>query len=312
MRVVEAERVTNDAKKAEPETVIYDFGSNNGDDIPYYLLKADKVVAVEANPALARMIADRFPKEISSGRLVLENVAVTEEDDDEPIAFYVHRRHHVLSTVLKPQQSEEHNYDKILVPTIAAPILVAKHGLPFYIKIDLEGFDIIVLRALFQQGVRPHQISVEGHDAAALGMLAAMGGYKRFKIVRGYEIGRVIAEATITDRTGTDTAYRFPVHSAGPFGEDIRGPWLNSRDFFRVLQVEGLGWYDIHAQYGPEPGDFHVKIPLAKALKLSLKLAFPDNVSHYYRTRVKLRSLIRKLRPIVMWLQRRVMWLQRR
>jgi predicted O-methyltransferase YrrM len=32
--------------------IIYDFGSNNGDDIPYYLLKSDLVIAVEANPAL--------------------------------------------------------------------------------------------------------------------------------------------------------------------------------------------------------------------------------------------------------------------
>jgi hypothetical protein len=30
--------------------IIYDLGANNGDDIPYYLLKADTVVAVEANP----------------------------------------------------------------------------------------------------------------------------------------------------------------------------------------------------------------------------------------------------------------------
>lgn len=33
--------------------VIYDFGSKNGDDIPYYLEKPDLDVAVEANPILA-------------------------------------------------------------------------------------------------------------------------------------------------------------------------------------------------------------------------------------------------------------------
>ena len=30
--------------------IIYDFGSNNGCNLAYYLKKADKVVAVEANP----------------------------------------------------------------------------------------------------------------------------------------------------------------------------------------------------------------------------------------------------------------------
>jgi len=33
--------------------IIYDFGANTGNDIPYYLKKADVVVAVEANPRFA-------------------------------------------------------------------------------------------------------------------------------------------------------------------------------------------------------------------------------------------------------------------
>ncbi len=45
-------------------TIIYDLGANNGDDIPYYLRKADKVIAVEANPILSQEIEDRFPDDI--------------------------------------------------------------------------------------------------------------------------------------------------------------------------------------------------------------------------------------------------------
>jgi hypothetical protein len=41
------------------KTVIYDFGANNGDDIPYYLKKAELVVAVEANPSLCQKIEER-------------------------------------------------------------------------------------------------------------------------------------------------------------------------------------------------------------------------------------------------------------
>ena len=41
-----------DGKDTYNKKVIYDIGSNNGDDIPYYLMKCDKVVAVEANPLL--------------------------------------------------------------------------------------------------------------------------------------------------------------------------------------------------------------------------------------------------------------------
>ena len=51
--------------------VIYDFGSNNGDDIPYYLKKAEKVIAVEANPLLCKRIQDRFATEMLAGKLAV-------------------------------------------------------------------------------------------------------------------------------------------------------------------------------------------------------------------------------------------------
>jgi hypothetical protein len=57
--------------------IIYDFGANNGDDIPYYLMKADIVVAVEANPALCRSIETRFNNAIRSRQLFVENCVLT-------------------------------------------------------------------------------------------------------------------------------------------------------------------------------------------------------------------------------------------
>ena len=49
----------------KPKSVIYDFGRNNGDDVEYYLLEADKVVGVEANPILCDEVRRRFPAEIA-------------------------------------------------------------------------------------------------------------------------------------------------------------------------------------------------------------------------------------------------------
>ena len=40
--------------------IIYDLGSNNGDNIPYYLLKSDLVIAVEANPKLCEIIKKKI------------------------------------------------------------------------------------------------------------------------------------------------------------------------------------------------------------------------------------------------------------
>ena len=62
--------------------IIYDLGSNNGDNIPYYLLKSDLVVAVEANLKLCEIIKKNFKKVIDNGKLVVENCIVTVLSDN--------------------------------------------------------------------------------------------------------------------------------------------------------------------------------------------------------------------------------------
>ena len=80
--------------------IIYDIGSNNGDDIPYYLLKSDLVVAVEANPDLCKLIKGRFKKEIEQEKLVVENCVVTNDFNLKEVSFYIHKTNHVLSLSL--------------------------------------------------------------------------------------------------------------------------------------------------------------------------------------------------------------------
>ena len=40
--------------------IIYDFGSGRGENIPYYLLKSDLVIAIEANPDNYIYIKNKF------------------------------------------------------------------------------------------------------------------------------------------------------------------------------------------------------------------------------------------------------------
>jgi predicted RNA methylase len=47
--------------------IIYDLGSNDGSNIPYYLKKADFVIAVEANPLLVEVTKKNFYQEIKIG-----------------------------------------------------------------------------------------------------------------------------------------------------------------------------------------------------------------------------------------------------
>ena len=77
--------------------VIYDVGANNGDDIPYYLSKADLVVAIEADPSLAGGLERRFASAIAERRLIVENCVVTVHDGGVDVPFYLHQGLSVLN-----------------------------------------------------------------------------------------------------------------------------------------------------------------------------------------------------------------------
>lgn len=232
--------------------IIYDFGANNGDDIPYYLLKADIVIAVEANPVLCELIHARFHAEIEAGRLAVENCVITAEGEGGPIDFYIHKSNHVLSQLPPPSPTKATHFKKVLLPSKTVSEIIENHGDPHYIKIDIEHYDTQILRALFKADIVPPFISVESHSIEAFALLVAQGRYNAFKLVDGSSIPTIYSNRLITcdetaNQTGNQIRYSFPFHSAGPFGNDVDGAWVTADGFLPVLALSGLGWKDIHA-----------------------------------------------------------------
>jgi FkbM family methyltransferase len=226
--------------------IIYDFGANNGDDIPYYLKKADVVVAVEANPALCRQMEERFSSAIGDGRLKVENCVLVGDGSQPEVHFYLHKRHHVLGQFPQPDANVVADYEKVLLPSRSVLEILRQYGDPYYIKIDIEHYEEPILKALFQAGVRPPFISAESHSIRVFALLAGLGEYAAFKLVDGPTVAEKYKNHTIAVEGGSEQ-YSFPPHSAGPFGEDIPGDWMNADDLFHVLARSGLGWKDIHA-----------------------------------------------------------------
>ncbi len=227
--------------------VIYDIGANNGDDLAYYLLKAERVVAVEANPRLCEQILKRFQKEVELKRLIIENCALTDSFSGE-IDFYIHRVDHILSTLVEPVGRERDHFERTRITAISVSDLVAKHGEPYYIKIDIEGYDEKILEALYANGIKPPYISAESHTLGVFSLLAEKFGYKSFKLLEGASVGTKYAQAKVfSPIAGGYAEYSFPSHSAGPFGDDIDGDWLDKDSLLKLLGFHGLGWKDIHA-----------------------------------------------------------------
>jgi FkbM family methyltransferase len=223
--------------------IIYDVGSNNGDDIPYYLMKGDMVVAIEANPVLCEDIRRRFADEIRAGRLILESCVVTVDEGLTEVDFYLHNTNHVLSQLPVPSEAVLGQFAQIKLPSKSILSIIRSHGSPYYIKIDIEHYDVPLLKAIFAAGLHPPYISAEAHSLEVFLTLAVDGSYNSFKMVDGYSVSRIYADCLIDSRI----KYSFPSHSAGPFGGDIHGEWMTADNFFRLLAFAGLGWKDIHA-----------------------------------------------------------------
>jgi len=232
---------------------IYDFGANNGDDIPYYLLKADQVIAVEANPELCDTMRSRFASEINEGRLIVENCVVTDGDTAGDVRFFIHKSNHVLSQFVEPLESQKGQFREIRLSSKPVQRLILQHGVPHFVKIDIECYDAPILRALFLHNIFPPYVSAESHTIEAFAILVATGLYKAFKLVDGISVPSVYRDRIIVDQLGNSHRHSFPGHSAGPFGQDVDGEWMNADQFSRLLTFEGLGWKDIHASRVDEP-----------------------------------------------------------
>jgi FkbM family methyltransferase len=161
------------------EVLVFDVGMNVGMDTAYYLSKGCRVIAVEANPVLCEEARHRFAHALRSGQLVIENVGVA--DDAGTATFYVNERNSEFSAFDLPVASRGGAYHAIQVPTVRFRDLLAKHGVPHYLKIDIEGYDGRCLEAL-EPGRLPKYVSIEAHELHYLLKLWCLG-YRKFKVI---------------------------------------------------------------------------------------------------------------------------------
>jgi FkbM family methyltransferase len=219
--------------------IVYDFGANNGDNIPYYLLKFDKVVAVEANQELAKQIIQRFSNYVISGRVIVENCIVS--DSPGLLNFYLHKTKNILSQLPKPKDIK--NFTEVKIKAKTPSSIIKEYGDPEYIKIDVEHTDSKILKDLFTNNIFPKYISVESHDILVFSLLVSSEKYSSYKILDGQSIHDIYKNKNINGEI-----YTFPFHSAGPMFEDIETAELNKEELFYELAKQRLGWKDIHAK----------------------------------------------------------------
>ncbi len=253
--------------------LIYDVGMHNGDDTAYYLHKGYRVVAVEADPDLVAQARERFACEIAADRMTIVHAAVGPAPGR--CQFWINDLHREWSSLDQSVAARDGESARAIeVPCRRFEDLVAQFGVPYYLKIDIEGADRHCLDALRSDDL-PKYVSFE---ATHLELIAAARelGYVRFKCISQRTFRRLTADhpylafSADPDSTGEpdppegrlrDGDWEFPWGASGPFGEQTGGDWSDIVqvtyewanfvvNVSRRLRLRHVEWFDIHATVG--------------------------------------------------------------
>jgi FkbM family methyltransferase len=243
--MIEEER-DREKKNSKTKKIIFDFGSNNGQNLSYFLKKAEIVVCVEANTILTERIKKKFYRHINNNSLFIENVCLSEIDGVKD--FYISKQNDVLSTLIPPLNKE--NYQRITITSMTPSNIIKKYRTKLlvneieYIKIDVEGYDHIILDDLFKNNIYPKYISAEVHDSMVINLILN-SPYKSFKFLDGNEIGNNIKKIEFLNHKQESVKIDFTHHSSGPYGDDIPGKYYTRDSIINYFLNNGLGWKDI-------------------------------------------------------------------
>jgi FkbM family methyltransferase len=165
--------------------LIYDIGMHNGNDAAFYLACGFRVLAVEADPDLVAAANRRFKVEIESGKLVVLNVGIAEHSSTAE--FWINEVRPALNSFsrrLTARSGEPHHSLSIQCRRLDG--ILSEYGIPLYMKIDIEGNDIVCCDQL-STGAKPHYISVEMSRVELLLKLRDLG-YDRFKLINQLDL----------------------------------------------------------------------------------------------------------------------------
>jgi FkbM family methyltransferase len=270
------------------ENLIYDVGLHQGQDTDYYLRRGFQVIAFEANSENAAICKQKFPDAIESGQLTIVEGAIVENPSVGKVKFYRNKDHSFWGST-----SEDWAYrnevmgttnEVIEVGTVDFKQCLEQFGVPYYLKVDIVGSEMICLKSLLAFENRPDYLSIRSEKVifsrleSEFRMLEALG-YDKFKAVQQ---DFTTLQTFIDSPAGEKILYTFQEGSSGPFGEETKGKWKGKeailKDYRKIFILYWLfgdysylkqserggkfvkflerlarrplpGWYDTHAKH---------------------------------------------------------------
>jgi FkbM family methyltransferase len=208
---------------------IYDIGANQGQNIDYFLAHSEKVIAVEPIHELSLQIEKNFKESVQSSKLKVLNFAVVTDENVTTVDFYLNSKKNWESSIIKNNQ-----FEKRIVNTTTLNHLFNLYGYPDCLKVDIEGYDIELLKYMALNNISPDYLTIEVQNKKTLEYLLNNFKYENFNFVLGHRVSKDYKSINLKR------------HSSGPLGNDLKFKWVNKRMIKLYFFISKYGWVDIH------------------------------------------------------------------
>lgn len=215
------------------DNLIFDVGMNNGEDTAYYLRRGFRVVGIDADPKMIELVKAVSSNEITNNQLTLLNLAVSDKENED-VDFYLSEDPQYNSLIKSMTNSGgTHFTGTIKVKTRTLGSLFNEYGVPYYCKIDIQGYDAVLLETLLHAEQLPKFISVESEGCIEHASDAEEQSPETLERLNelGYEKFKLVDQASLTVLKPKTKFY----------GLNVAGPYYSIENMLlRTLTPPGL------------------------------------------------------------------------
>jgi FkbM family methyltransferase len=264
--------------------VIFDLGAHKGEDSDFYLSKGFRVIAIDASDSLCETVRKRFSDHRNKNNFSILNYAITEKND-EIITFYENTGNSVWGTIFDSWVSRnnklgttsiEKSVHTIRLDTLIERELNKGESIE-YVKIDIEGADMMALKSLSNVKEKPRFVSLESEKIVWAKLLEEFDvlnqlGYTKFKIIDQSTIQN--QRCPQPSREGDYIDYTFEYGSTGLFGDELPGEWLSTSEAIKRYKKIFVR-YKYFGDYGIFNNKFFMKNRYLNKLMSIFRLKYP-------------------------------------
>lgn len=235
--------------------LINDIGMHKGEDAEFYLRKGFRVIGFEAEPDLIRFCENRLKEYIDQGQLTIIEGAIIDPGEidarQKRVQFYKNDDISVFGTVSSTWAERNARMGAssslIEVDAINFANAIQEHGVPHYMKIDIEGSDMVCIEALRKFRERPDYISVESDKTSFMNIRREIDalndlGYAHFQAVEQSQL-HLSQSPPHPSREGKYAAQQFEQGSSGLFGSELDDNWKSKNAILRQYLAIRLGYF---------------------------------------------------------------------